>query len=106
MEFEPLRTVSRSLFGHRYRLELLAALADAGEQGVCLTDVAASNGTNPSVFYPPIRELQRLGMVARRDVRGHRRRVLYAATEHGAWPDVDRLVQSVISLTAAAGGSP
>ncbi|WP_159103613.1 hypothetical protein [Streptomyces sp. CS149] len=37
---EELRRLSAGVFGNRYRAELIAALADAGDSGVCLGDLA------------------------------------------------------------------
>jgi DNA-binding HxlR family transcriptional regulator len=104
VEYEPVRRVSRALFGHRYRLELLVELADAGEQGICVSDMAVGHGANASVFYPPLRELESIGLVSRRSDQGHGRRVYYTATQHGAWAVIRRLVQTV--LAAGDGQEP
>ncbi len=85
MDYEQVRSVSRAMFGHRYRLELLAELAAAGEQGSCVSDMAFDHGTKASVFYPPLRDLQSLGMVTKRRDPGQGRRVYYIAAPHQAW---------------------
>lgn len=103
MEYEPVRRVSRALFGHRYRLELLAELAEAGEQGICVSDMATGHGAKASVFYPPLRELEEVGLVSRRRDQGPGRRVYYTATGHGAWTVMRRFVQAIL---AVEGGSP
>lgn len=104
VEYEPVRRVSRALFGHRYRLELLAELAEAGERGICVSDMAIGHGAKPSVFYPPLRELEGIGLVSRRRDQGPGRRVYYAATGHGAWSVIRRLVE-VVAAPANGQGS-
>jgi DNA-binding IclR family transcriptional regulator len=97
MEYEPVRRVSRAVFGHRYRLELLAELAEAGEQGICVSDMARGHGAKASVFYPPLRELEDVGMVSRRRDTMPGRRVYWTATRHGAWTVLRGLVQAVLT---------
>jgi DNA-binding IclR family transcriptional regulator len=97
VEYDRVRHMSRAIFGHRYRLELLAELAEAGEQGLCVSDLAIGHGAKASVFYPPLRELEHIGLVTRRPDPGPGRRVYYAATGHLAWTVVRQLVQSILA---------
>jgi DNA-binding transcriptional ArsR family regulator len=64
------------LFGHRCRLELLAELAEAGEQGVCVSELAVQRNVKSSVYYPPLRELESVGLVRKRREASRRRRIL------------------------------
>ena len=91
-----VRRFSAAAFGHRYRLELIAALGlAAGDQGVCLTLLGDCCGTRASVYYPPVRALQALGMVRSTGrVRGGRR-VLYARTALPAWTGLRRMVEDL-----------
>jgi len=91
-----VRRFSAAAFGHRYRLELIAALGmAAGGQGVCLTLLGDCCGAQASVYYPPVRALQTLGMVRSTGrVRGGRR-VLYARTALPAWTGLRRMVEDL-----------
>lgn len=102
MDYKPVRRVSRAVFGHRYRLELLAELAEAGEPGICVSDMAIGHGARASVFYPPLRELEDVGLVSRRRDTGPGRRVYWTATRHEAWPVLRRLVQVVLAASDAS----
>ncbi|WP_158942391.1 hypothetical protein [Streptomyces sp. ERV7] len=54
-----------SLFGNRYRAEVLLALAQADDRGVCMGDLAASYGISASLYQAPIRALVRAGLAVR-----------------------------------------
>jgi hypothetical protein len=73
-------------FGNKYRLELIAALGltDRGK-GVCLTLLAACCGAPASAYYPPVRAMERHGMVQRIGRIPDGRQVLYARTEEPTW---------------------
>jgi DNA-binding IclR family transcriptional regulator len=106
VEPEQVRGMSSALFGHRYRLELLAALVSAGDEGVCMTVLADQTGVATSVFYPPLRMLADLGMVRRVGPSGPDRRVFYVTTDHAAWTGLRNLMQDldvVISRRGRAG---
>lgn len=62
---EELRHLSAGVFGNRYRAELVAALAVAGETGVCLGDLALERRVAASVYLPPVRTLIALGLAER-----------------------------------------
>jgi hypothetical protein len=88
--------LSAAAFGHRYRLELIAALGGAGGgQGVCLTLLGDCCGARASVYYPPVRALEAQGMVrCTGRVRGGRR-VLYARTAVPMWTGLRRMVEDL-----------
>jgi hypothetical protein len=92
---QPTRRVSSAVFGNRHRLELLLALAAAGDGGVCVKDLADSCGVATSVFHAPLRALIAAGLVQRRGELGHNRRVFYAFTDVGAWTRLPQLVQDL-----------
>ncbi|MEU0195854.1 hypothetical protein ABZ250_39570 [Streptomyces afghaniensis] len=72
---EEMRRLSAGVFGNRYRAELIAALADAGDSGVCLGDLALARQVSASVYLPPARALISLGLAERiPPTRGERRR--------------------------------
>jgi len=91
-----VRRFSAAAFGHRYRLELIAALGLAGNgQGVCLTLLGDCCGARASVYYPPVRALETQGMVrCTGRVRGGRR-VLYARTAVPVWTGLRRMVEDL-----------
>lgn len=106
MAEQPTRRVSSVVFGNRHRLELLLALAAAGEEGICVKDLADSCGVATSVFHAPLQTLIVAGLVERRRARGHNRRVFYAFTDVGAWTRLPELVHDLSSRISAldAGG--
>jgi hypothetical protein len=106
MTIAEVRRFSAAMFGHRYRLELIAALGMAAVgQGVCLTLLGDCCGTSASVYYPPVRALQALEMVRSTGrVRGGRQ-VLYARTALPAWTGLRRMVEDLamdVDLGSAA----
>ncbi|GAB3807163.1 ArsR family transcriptional regulator [Micromonospora zhanjiangensis] len=94
MPIERVRRLSSAVFGHRYRLELLAALVTAGDKGICVTTLAAKGRAATSVFYPPLKVLRAAGLV-RRAARTGDRHVYYAATDDAAWTGIRRMVQDL-----------
>jgi hypothetical protein len=101
---DEVRTVSSAVFGHRYRLELLAALASAGDDGVCVTTLAADRDVASSVFYPPLRSLMQAGLVRRTGPVGAGRRVFYAITESALWEGLRQMVQDLgVDITGSGG---
>jgi hypothetical protein len=100
-----VRRFSAAAFGHRYRLELIAALglADRGK-GVCLTLLADCCGASASVYYPPVKALEALGMVrCTGRVRGGRR-VLYARTGLPVWTGLRQMVED-LAMDVDLGGA-
>lgn len=90
-----LRQVSSAVFGNRYRLELLSALVTAGQEGICVTDLATSRGVPTSVFYPPLRSLTAARLVQRLPGTRQDRRVFYAITQAPAWTGLRQLVHDL-----------
>ncbi|WFB83820.1 MULTISPECIES: hypothetical protein [Streptomyces] len=83
---EELRRLSAGVFGNRYRAELIAALAAAGSDGVCLGDLALARRVPPSVYHPPVRTLITLGLAERLDLApGNRRRFYRRCGSTQAW---------------------
>ncbi|MGC0344390.1 hypothetical protein [Streptomyces sp. SLBN-8D4] len=83
---EELRRLSAGVFGNRYRAELIAALADAGDSGVCLGDLAMARQVPASVYLPPVHTLIRLGLVKRLPpTAGERRRFYQRCGSAQAW---------------------
>lgn len=85
---------SRGLLGHAYRLELLAALVQAREDGVVISRLAQHQGVSASVYYPPLEDLGALGMITRVAERGSRR-VRYMAAASPAWAGVAQLAADI-----------
>lgn len=83
------------MFGNRYRLELLLALADAGRKGICVKDLATSCDIATSVFHPQLRALTAAGLVQRLPGTGPNGRVLYATTSTRAWTGLRQLVHDL-----------
>lgn len=100
---EPVRTFSRGLLGHAYRLELLAAIAQAGEDGVVISELAHDRGVSASVYYPPLEALDALGMITRVPEVGSRR-VRYIAASSPAWAGVAQLAADLSAGWPANGG--
>jgi hypothetical protein len=59
------RSLSVCLFGNRYRLELLAALAAAPDGRVNLGALADDKGVRAAVYYPAMRDLLALRLAVR-----------------------------------------
>jgi hypothetical protein len=91
------------VFGNRHRLELLIALVGAGQEGICVKDLAASCNVPTSVFYPPLRSLMAAGLVQRLPVTGHNGRVFYAIANGGAWTGLRQLVHDLDAEVAGPG---
>lgn len=88
-----MRRASLALFGHAYRLDLLAALAVAGADGVVVTELAKEKDVSASVFYPPLRGLSELQLVSRLAPAIGSRRVRYVPTGVPAWGPLRTLVE-------------
>lgn len=101
-----MRGLSAVAFGHRHRLELLAALALARDgQGICLTVLGDCCGVKPGVYYPPLKALTAAGMVMSTGRVRSERRVLYARTTKLGWTGLQRMLEDLpmdVDLAAAA----
>jgi DNA-binding IclR family transcriptional regulator len=83
-ELEHIRAISEVLFGQRYRLEAMVAVASAEDGLVCLTDLAQQLGIPPSNLQGPLRDLVRCGLLSRLPLDGSKRRY-YQRNESLAW---------------------
>ena len=83
------------MFGNRYRLELVAALALAkSTEGICLTLLAGDRGgLAASVYYPSARSLVAAGLARRVRMTGPERLVLYARRQGPAWKGLRHMVK-------------
>lgn len=106
MTLSELRSFSSAAFGHRYRLELLSALAMAARgEGVCLSLLADCCGVSASVYYPAAKRLQGVGMIVTSSPERSERRVLYAPAEIPLWTALRMMVEDLavdVDLTSAA----
>ncbi|MFJ8637222.1 hypothetical protein, partial [Streptomyces sp. NPDC093568] len=90
---ERLREASVRVFGNRYRAELMWALASAGEQGVCLGDLAAARNAPASVYQAPIRALVAAGLAERLPrTPGERRRWYRRSDNERLWQCLEGLL--------------
>jgi len=96
MTLSELRVFSGAAFGHRYRLELMAALAMAAPgEGISLSLLADCCGVTASVYYPPVQRMTGLGMVVTSSPDRTARRVLYARTGTPVWTGLRRMVEDL-----------
>ena len=106
MTISELRRFSATVFGHRYRLELLAALAMAAAgQGISLSLLADCCGVTASVYYPPVQKMAESGMVMTSGPDRTERRVLYARTAVPVWTALRMMVEDLavdVDLASAA----
>lgn len=103
---EEIRRLSSVAFGHRYRLELLSALAIAtAGHGVCLSLLADCCQVTASVYYPPVRKMTESGLVVSSGPGRLRRRVLYSRTTVPVWTSLLKMVEDLavdVDLASAA----
>ncbi len=106
MTISELRRFSMAAFGHRYRLELLSALAVAGEgRGVCLSLLGRSCQVTASVYYPPVKAMREAGMIVSSGRVRPGGQVLYARTTVPVWTGLRRMVEDLpvdVDLAGAA----
>lgn len=85
MTAEQIRLLSDVLFGQRYRLELMVAVADSPSGKVCLSDLAEELGhRGVSNIQAPLRDLVRAGLLTRLPD-GDSRRKWYRRESSAAW---------------------
>ena len=102
VECPPERQLSALLFGNRHKLELLAALAMAEDDGVNLSLLAASQAVPVSVYYGPVKDLVNAGLVHRLERTPGDRRRWYRRTNHRFWECVRPLVDELTTLRMEA----
>jgi len=81
---DSLRALSDVLFGQRYRLEVMVAIASAEDGLVCLSDLAKALDVTPSNLQKPLRDLTRAGLLSRMPS-GDSKRRYYRRNESLAW---------------------
>lgn len=96
----PGRRISAAVFGNRHRLELLVALAEAGEAGVNLSELSDAQGVAASVYYGPIRALISVGLVDRLGRVAGDRRCWYRRRESRFWDHVRSLAGELAEVEA------
>jgi hypothetical protein len=96
MTITEARMLSLVAFGNKYRLELIAALglADPGK-GISLTLLATCCGAPTSAYYPPVKAMERHGMVQRTGRIPDERRVLYARTGGPVWTGFQQMAENL-----------
>jgi DNA-binding transcriptional ArsR family regulator len=94
---EHLRAVSEVLFGQRYRLEVMVAIASSQDGLVCLTDLAKDLELTPSNLQNPLRDLVRCGLLSRLPP-GDSKRRYYRRNESLAWPFVVEMASQAEGL--------
>lgn len=89
-----LRIRSRLLLGNRYRAELILALAQAGESGVCLGELAVARSASANVYLAPVRALIEARLVEKLpDVPGDRRRWYRRRGDAATWASLGDMVE-------------
>ncbi|HWL76496.1 winged helix-turn-helix domain-containing protein [Microbacterium sp.] len=81
---EPLRQLSRVVFGQEHRLELMLAIADNGDGVVTLGQMAAVLGVSPSSIQKPFHALVEAGMLTSVRTEDPRRK-FYLANNSSGW---------------------
>lgn len=97
---EGMRELSVSLFGNRYRAEVLLALAQADDRGVCMGDLAASYGISASLYQAPIQALVRAELAVRlpQDP-GERRKHYRRSDDNELWQYLEGLLRRLAAVT-------
>lgn len=110
VDLQDERSLLACLFGHRYRAELLAALARAPEGRVNLGSLALERGVSAAVYYPPMRELVAAGLVRAVDVSDLGRRRWYERQGDPAlwtaWATLIDLLHGHFDAQRGAAGTP
>jgi DNA-binding IclR family transcriptional regulator len=76
--------MSEVLFGQRYRLEVMIAIASSEDGLVCLTDLAKQLELTASNLQHPLRDLVRCGLLSRLPP-GDSKRRYYQRNQSLAW---------------------
>lgn len=96
------RRMSVVLFGNRYKLELLVALAEAGDEGVNLSQLGEACAASPNVYYGPIKDLISVGLVERLGQVGGDRRCWYRRRSSPIWEHLGTLSSELALVEAGA----
>jgi len=94
--------MSAVLFGNRHKLELLVALAEAGNEGVNLSTLSDTQGVSPSVYYGPIKDLISVGLAERLGRVSNDRRCWYRRRHSGFWNGFSSLAGELATIEARA----
>jgi hypothetical protein len=90
------------LFGNRHKLDLIAALAYAGDDGVNLSELAVRQGVAASVYYAPINDLLRAGLVDKLPRWLPDRRRWYRRTDGSVWTSMGVLAERLATIEVKA----
>lgn len=101
---ERLRDLSDVVFGQRYRLEVMAAIATADDGIVCLTDLARSLDVTPSNLQRPLQSLTTAELISRLPS-GDSRRRYYRRNPSLAWEFALELVRTIERSSISGSGS-
>lgn len=96
-----VRGLSHVLFGQRYRLELMVAIAASADGLVCLTDLAKELDVTASNLQNSLRALTSAGLVARMSS-GDSRRRYYVRQDSLAWDFATQIAQRAGALALTA----
>lgn len=94
--------MSAAMFGNRYKLELLVALAEAGDEGVNLTHLGEVCGAPPNVYYGPIKDLISVGLAERLGRVSGDRRCWYRRRGAAVWERFRALADTLALVEAGA----
>lgn len=96
MQLQAIRDLSALVFGNKHRLELLAAITEAGVTGVCARDLSTRMGIAPSLLTLQMQAFERNGLVRRIGPKpGRDRRVFYAAVASPLWTGIAKMVEDL-----------
>ena len=105
MALEQVRLLSEVLFGQRYRLEVMVAIAESTTGQVCLSDLAEQLGhRGVSNIQAPLRDLVRAGLLTRLPASDSRRR-WYRRENSLGWEFAREAARSAPGLALSALGS-
>ncbi len=79
-----IRDRSAIAFGQSYRLEVMIAVAEAGDRLICLTDLARELGVQASNIQKPLKALLQLGLLTL-PPSGDSRKKYYIRNPSAAW---------------------
>ena len=97
VDLEHVRAMSEVLFGQRYRLELMVAIASAPDGLVCLTDLAQQLSVTASNLQRPLHDLARCRLLSRLPPDGSKRRY-YQRSESLAWAFAVEIASQAVAI--------